>query len=242
MANIEAPKNPLITETGPKPLTLEQVESNSIRLKMGRIKNFKLGSESVSFSNIGGFSITDEYDADQFGFNSDPYWSQDLLRFDPLTHILKTNKYGNLEVYETQGGKLIPNGQRPRIIIGARDLREIDRVYFMEGEVRPSGFVFPKHFPRYPLGEGREITPEELEQMLLKAQRDDKPQSDYNLHGGFARVDSSLVGKSVLLIPFDVTYRDSKNVMQTDAVIVDVEELKLIPRIFYTLTPETKTH
>lgn len=231
---------PKILETGPKPLATNDIEYNSQELKTGRVVT--IGSKSSSFSSIGIFSITDRNQTYQPSHSSNPFWSEELLRFDPSQHSLRTNKYGNLEVHKTNGEGFIPAQARPIIILEAKDVRALDQVYIKRGEVRSSGFVFPKDFPRYPLGKEQEISPEDLEQMLLNAQKNDKPQASYSLKAGFVKVDPSLVGRDVLLLPFHVIYRDIKDLMKTDAVVIDLAQRKLLPRIFYTLNPKPAAH
>lgn len=214
-------------ETGPKPLIAEDVKLNSEIIKASRVAPH--GPNNLSFSSEGLFLLAED--------RAELYWSQDLLRLDPNNHISKTNKFGNLEVF---GGRFFSNGQKPKIIIEAKDIRLVDRINIIEGNVRPSGFVFPKEFPTYSLG--RMLSPEDLEQMLSTAEKNDKPESDYFPTGGFAKVDPSLSGKEVGLIPFSAIYGNTNGAKHEDAIIIDYTGHKLIPRVFYKLTPETKIH
>ena len=233
MTDKETLKNPVTPETGPKPLTASNIESNSIRLKMGEVKFLK---PEHPFYNIGLFLITMTYPNARFHHNSHlPYWSQELLNFDPKQHTLQTSKYGNLMVYETKGETSISAQNKPKIIIEAKDIRAVDAISLMKGEVRPSGYVFPKNFPPFPLGCGQRISSEELERMLLEAERHNEPQSSYSDWREFAKVDPRFANKDVLLIPFCPQYEKSENLMKTDAVVIDLAERKLIPRIFYRL-------
>jgi hypothetical protein len=231
---METLKYPAIPETGPRPLTNNDIELNSINLKFNKVRT----SESKpTFNNFGIFSVEDDFSRN-YSYFDDSYWSQELMTFDPEQHIIQTSKYGNLKVYETKGEIFLSAQNKPKIIIEAKDVRKIDKLYTMKGEVRPSGFVLPKLFPPYPLGHNQRISPEELEQMLLTAQKNDKPESSYTLEKGFAKVDPSFANKDVLLIPFDILYRDVENIMQTDAIVIDLAERKLIPRVFYNLAPK----
>lgn len=234
MAKIEELRTPAIPETGPKPLTTDGIKHNLSELKDRRIKT--LGSKSTACSSMGIFQTVNRYEPDLLStYLSRYYWSQELLRFNGQPHLLKINKYGNLEVYETQGEIFISAQKKPKIIIEPKDIREVDRK--IEGHVRPSGFVL-ENCQYFDLETQEMVSLEKLEEMLLVAEKNDHPQSTYRDSKGFAKVDPKLAGKDVLVIPFrQVSLDAGYGFRRHDAVVIDVKEQQLMPRVFYTVGP-----
>jgi len=227
----EALKIPKLPETGPKLLNEKNINFNSMRLRMGKISPIK----PPHFNNVGIFYVVDRY-TDPFYQNLDySFWSEKLMQIDPNKHALRAGKYGDLLVYEA-GTEQIPfNVSQPKVI-APKDIRRIDRISSLRGMVASSGFVLRKHFPPYPLGNRQNISPEQLEQMLLAAEKNNEPQDYYHDMYGFAKVDPSLTGREVLVLTLD--YRERENISMTDAVVIDVANCKLLPRVFYNLNPK----
>jgi hypothetical protein len=242
MTEQETLRKPIMPETGPRPLTASsEIKFNTTCLTTGKITIYQSKS---TFSEMGFFRMSNkDYGVSLDSFlDFDPFWAPELLDFDPKQYSIQTTKHGNLGVYETKGETLIPEQQKPKIIVEAKDIRAVDSISCtMKGKVCSSGFVFPENLPPCPLGGGQRISPEELEQMLLTAEKNDKPQSYYHRHRGFAKVDPNFAGRNVSLIAFGFQYRSTGSPMLTDAVVIDRAERKLLPRVFYNLTPEKTT-
>jgi|WetSurMetagenome_2_1015567.scaffolds.fasta_scaffold278713_2 hypothetical protein len=240
MTEKETLGKPEITETGPRPLTASQIEINTNRLRTGKIVKDEMSQST--FTSSGFFLVKDFMSRNDWLVDAERYWAPELLAFDPQQYSVRTTKFGNLGVYKNREGEFVSAQQKPKIIIEARDVRIVDNGLSIIGEVRPSGFVFPnpKYISSYRLGNDQDISPEQLEQMLLEAEKNSKSESAYNPNGGFAKVDPSFVNKDVLLFPFVAQYGNPKDAMQRDAVVIDIEERKLLPRVFYTLKPENQ--
>lgn len=223
MSYLETKRNPVIQETGPKPLTEAGINYNINGLKDSIVK--ALESKSTSCSSMGIFRTASKYD--NLGLYAQYYWSQELLRFEDQPHLLQINKYRNLEAYETQGEVFISRHMKPKIIIKPEEIRMVEQR--IDGRVSPSGFVLPKEMPPYPLGGEKRLSPEEVEDKLIATQKTDAPQSSCHTEYGWAKVDPSLAGKDVLLILF------KSDSVFADAVVIDQKQKLLVPRNFYIL-------
>lgn len=241
---MEKLRTSVIPETGPKPLTDECIRSISEALKTGIV--LPHGRKKLYFGNDGHFFLT--------GNGAGSYWSQDLLRFNPDNHLIETNKCGNLNVHVRR----FKTKQEPKIIIESKDIRKINSI--MKGEVNSSGFVFEKGCRHFSLEGQNLFSPEEVEEMLLRAERNSQSELTYRSSKGFAKVDPSLAGRDVLLMTFRNPELDKfiekirkdptgdiekyfpevfrRFFRREDAVVIDITEGKLVPRVFYTLNPD----
>lgn len=240
MATAETSGRPNIPQTGPEPLGKDDVEIISYRLKESRIgiwKRARLTEQQQDFGEEGAFHVTAHSPHYSLMYDLDIFWSKYLLEIDPTKNTLQISReYGSLRVCD-------PATRRVRAIIPASELRRVAAAHKVNGVVTKSGFVFSIDFPPYRqlLDSNERLTPKELERMLLDAEKITEPQSRYRVIGGFAKVDPTLYGTKVLILPFEASFpsKETEEVMRRDAVVIDVAKRQLIPRTFLNIPKST---
>ncbi|MDD5415629.1 MAG: hypothetical protein PHE48_01340 [Candidatus Daviesbacteria bacterium] len=208
----------MITEfnRGPQPVSLEHQE---------------VVERLISFSKVANAGYFDEYGV--FGLvptnrpttleNRREYWTLDLLEFTSAEDRLWIGRKGLMVVFGGRVGNA--SGMeieqmaagRPRHILTAGDVREINPYRRFEAVVPESGWLFSIHAAlRQRLYAG--LRDEDLEKILMGVEVGKEPPF-FDDHI-YTKVEPGHEGKRVQVLPFHP---------QNDAVVIDTETRKLIP-------------
>lgn len=178
----------------------------------GHFEDGELANLRAYFSLIGTFETVTPYPNGQTRL----MWSSDLLQFHPTRAVLESSRQGNLLVKDHRGSLLqsIPPEQ----------VRIIDTTE--PGVVRRSGFVLPDH--GYTLEDGRSFSPQELEEILVNAERNIEP--PFYTPRPFIKVNPQLLLGYTLSILIFGTSPDNLN-MGRDMVVMRRPLRSLVSRV-----------